>query len=61
MGICALHLFVKVAKRFESPKALHKFPLIIVIINFISATSCWSAGVVVAECFSVLLLSCRSH
>ena len=31
MGICALYVFLWVVKRFEIPKALYKFPIIIII------------------------------
>ena len=31
MGICALYVFLQVVKRFEFPKALYKFPIIIII------------------------------
>ena len=33
MGICALYVFLWVVKRFEIPKALYKFPIIIIIIK----------------------------
>ena len=32
MGICALYVFLWVVKRFEIPKVLYKFPIIIIII-----------------------------
>ena len=32
MSTCALYFYLEVVKRFESPKALYKFPIIIVII-----------------------------
>ena len=31
MGICVLHVFLEVAMRLESPKALYKFSIIIII------------------------------
>ena len=33
MGICVLHVFLEVAMRLESPKALYKFSIIIIIIT----------------------------
>ena len=32
IGICMLYVFLQVVKRFESPKTLDKFPVVLIII-----------------------------
>ena len=35
MSICVLHVFLEVVKRFQSPKALYKFSIIIIIMLYV--------------------------